>query len=117
MDLEIEQYSFGKMTVNGREYTSDLIIHPDGRIEADWWRKQGHNLVPEDIKELLDEKPGRLIVGTGNSGVMKLSAEVLEKCRELGIEVEATPTKEAADRFNNLAEGNGSVAACFHLTC
>jgi len=115
--LRIDHYSFGRMTVGGREFTSDLIIHPDGRIVNNWWRKEGHNLVLEDIAGLLESFPNRLIIGTGNSGVMAVEPRVLELCRKRGIEVEALPTKEAVKRFNEAVKGNASLAACFHLTC
>jgi len=115
--LRIDHYSFGRMTVGGKEFTSDLIIHPDGRIENNWWRKEGHNLVPEDITGLLEALPDRVIIGTGNSGVMAVSPRVLELCRKRGIEVETLPTKEAVKSFNEAVKENVSLAACFHLTC
>jgi hypothetical protein len=52
MTYEIEKYSFGKMVINGKTYTQDLIIYPDS-IEDSWWRKKGHSLVPEDIPRVL----------------------------------------------------------------
>ena len=39
----IEQYRFGKMRINGKDYSSDLIIFFD-TIETNWRRKKGHSL-------------------------------------------------------------------------
>jgi len=39
----IEHYSFGRIVIDGKEYTKDLIIYPD-KIRANWWRKEGHKL-------------------------------------------------------------------------
>jgi len=117
MELRIDGYSFGKMTVSGREVTSDLILYPDGRIQDDWWREQGHSLLPGDIATMLEAAPEKLIIGTGASGLMRVSESVLELCEEHGIGVEAWRTAEAAERFNEAAEAGLSVAACFHLTC
>lgn len=115
--LRIDHYTFGRITVNGRKFTSDIIIHANGRVQDNWWRKKGHELVPEDIGTLLDNPPRRLIIGTGSSGLMLVSERVMELCRERGIEVESFSTPEAVQRFNEFAEKGASVAACFHLTC
>ena len=49
MELVIEEYTFGRIRIGGREYTKDIIIHK-GKIYDNWWRKEGHNLVLEDLK-------------------------------------------------------------------
>ncbi len=117
MNLKIEGYSFGRITVSGKEYTTDLILYPDGRIEGDWWRAQGHSLIPEDLDALIETAPARLIVGTGADGRMKVSERLLEVCRMRGIEVQAFRTAEAVKRFNESVEAGVAVGACFHLTC
>jgi len=117
MKLRIEGYSFGRMTVGGREFTADLILHPDGRIQDNWWRTQGHHLLPGDITTVLDAVPEKLVIGTGASGLMRVSESVVELCEKRGIEVEACRTTTAVARFNEAAEAGIAVAACFHLTC
>jgi hypothetical protein len=117
MKLRIDGYSFGRMTVGGREFTTDLILHPDGRIQDNWRREQGHSLLPGDIASVLDAAPGKLVIGTGASGLMSVSESVMELCKKRGIEVEACRTAEAVTRYNEAAEAGTTVAACFHLTC
>lgn len=117
MKLRIDAYSFGKMSIGGREFTSDLILYPDGRIQDDWWRAQGHSLVPGDISAVLDAAPEKLVIGTGASGLMRVSESVFEMCEKRGIKVEACRTAAAVTRFNEAAEEGAAVAACFHLTC
>jgi hypothetical protein len=113
----IDHYSFGRMTVNGRNYHSDLIIHADGRIQDKWRRRRGHDLIPEDIGPLLDAAPRRLIIGTGHDGRMSVAARVVNLCKERGITIEALLTADAVRQFNEAVENEMSVAACFHLTC
>ncbi len=117
MEFSIDAYAFGKMVVKGREYTSDLIIYPDGHVDSRWWRTQGHQLIAEDIHGLLEKNPRRLIVGTGAHGLMKVSRSLRELCEELGIALEPLPTPEAVKRFNEAVTEEGKVGACFHLTC
>jgi hypothetical protein len=42
----LEDYSFGRLTVDGQEHTRDLIVLPD-RIVSEWWRREGHSLAME----------------------------------------------------------------------
>jgi hypothetical protein len=117
MKLRIDKYSFGIMTVAGREFKSDLIIHPDGHIQDNWWRAQGHNLIPEDITTVLNAAPAKLLVGTGANGLMSVSESVIQLCEQRGIDVKICRTGEAMTRFNDAVEAGIAVAACFHLTC
>ena len=117
MKLRIDEYSFGRMTVGGEEFTSDLIVYPDGRIQDNWWREQGHHLLPGDITTVFEATPEKLVIGTGASGLMRVSESVVKLCEKRGIGIEACRTTEAVARFNEAAIAGTSVAACFHLTC
>jgi hypothetical protein len=55
--LRIDNCSFGTLVVNGKTYTDDLLIYPDGEITGPWWRKRGHQLSMDDMRELLDSSP------------------------------------------------------------
>ena len=63
----IESYDFGRIVINGRKFGSNVVIFQD-RINADWWRREGHILSVDDIREIVDMKPEVLVVGTGYSG-------------------------------------------------
>ncbi len=59
------------IVVNGKKYYSDVIVYPD-KVSSQWWREEGHLLVPEDLEKVIEAKPEILIVGTGNLGMMKV---------------------------------------------
>jgi hypothetical protein len=110
----IESYSFGRVTVDGREETADVIVLPE-RIVRNWRRKDGHSLVLEDLDEVLEELPGRLVIGTGADGRLRPDPVTLELLRRRGIQVEPLPTGEAVRRFQELDPA--ATAAALHLTC
>ncbi len=114
--MEITGYTFGKITVDGKSYTGDLIIYPD-RVEGSWWRREGHLLQPEDISGILKDPPEVLIIGTGHDGVMQVSKSVLDALREKGVEVHALKTAEAVQLFNRQGERGKKAVAALHLTC
>jgi hypothetical protein len=113
--LMIEFYDFGKIIIDGNEYTSDVIVYPD-RVEANWWRKVGHEICLDDIKDVLSEKPDVLVVGTGYSGLVRVLPEVKEALKEKEIELKVERTKRACDIFNELSK-SVKVVAALHLTC
>jgi hypothetical protein len=77
----LQDYHFGRLTVDGHEHTRDLIVLPD-RVVADWWRREGHSLAIEDLDEVLDELPVRLVLGVGSGASPKRARELAEEMVE-----------------------------------
>src|ERR671930_2011648 len=100
----LEDYRFGRLTVDGHEHTRDLIVLP-GRVVPDWWRREGHSLAMEDLDEVRDELPERLILGCGAHGQLRPDPAVLDALRDRGVEVEALPTAEAVRRYGEAHRG------------
>jgi hypothetical protein len=111
---EIRDYRFGRVIVDGREETADVIVLPE-RVVHGWWRRDGHALVLEDLDEVLDELPGRLIVGMGAASQMRPDPTIITTLRERGVEVECLATDRAVERFGELDPAR--TAAALHLTC
>ena len=112
----IESYRFGKIVINGKSYSSDVIIIGEN-IKADWWRKEGHRLHVEDLKEIIREDIDVLVIGTGYFGLMKVPEDVKRFLSEKGIEIIVQKTAEACKTFNKLNSSGKKVAAALHLTC
>jgi hypothetical protein len=110
----LEGYSFGRVLVDGREEIRDVIVLPQ-RVVRNWWRRDGHALVLEDLGDVLDELPPRLVVGSGAYGRMRPDQRVLAELNARGIEVEVLPTGEAVRRYGTLDPAE--TAAALHLTC
>lgn len=109
----IEVYEFGKIVVNGKTYTSDILIF-DKEVRENWWRKEGHKLSLEDLREVLEFKPEVLIIGTGYHGKMVVPKEVKNFIEDMGIRTIVLPTEEAVKVFN---ETKAKKVGAFHLTC
>jgi len=113
--VTIEDYAFGRIKIDGRTYTSDVIIFPD-RVKDAWWRKEGHRLDPGDLTDAVAVSPAVLVIGTGGLGVMQVPEETMAWLRARGIDVRVAKTGEAVRIFNALA-GTGQAVAALHLTC
>lgn len=112
----IEQYAFGKIVVNGITYTDDIKIIK-GRVVPDWWRKSGHQVGINDVKDILDSGTGILVIGTGEYGLVKLTASLREHLEDCGIKLIEQNTPESIHIFNRLHTKGRNVSAGFHLTC
>ena len=113
--MKIEVYEFGRMVYGGKTYTADLIIYPD-RVDSSWWRLKGHLLQIEDLKDILKEEPGILIIGTGAVGVMKVPKKLKNQLEEKNIEIYVQRTGKAVEVFN-AADSSKKIIGAFHLTC
>jgi hypothetical protein len=111
----IDSYDFGRIVIDGRTYTSDVIVFPN-RVKGNWWRREGHRLHIEDIEEIVKEKPDALVVGTGYSGLMAIPRETADYIRSKGIELIVENTAKATEIYNRLSKSKRVVAA-LHLTC
>ena len=114
--MRISSYHFGRIVINGVTYSSDCLILGE-TVHANWWRKQGHLLSPEDLQPVVTAKPSVLVVGCGASGLMKISKELPEFLHEYNITLEAFDTHKAVERFNELSRTGENPAAALHLTC
>lgn len=112
---QITHYSFGRITIDGNTYTSDVIVYP-GRVDPSWWRKKGHQLEPADLDEVVKSRPAVLIIGTGASGVMQVPPETVRFLEAKGITVRIGRTAEAVELYNKTPKDRPVVAA-LHLTC
>lgn len=117
MAVHIEACAFGRMTINGRIYSSDLMIFPDGQIADNWWRESGHCFDMLDIEPLVETHPDIIVAGTGIHGMVHVSETLVTALSRGGIELQASKTPIAARTFNRLAKAGKHVAGCFHLTC
>jgi hypothetical protein len=102
----IDHYEFGRIMIDGREETRDLIILPD-RVVRNWWRRDGHALVLDDLGEVLDELPAHLVVWP--------DPDTIQQLQDRGVTVEALPTSQAVRRLGELDPAR--TAAALHLTC
>jgi hypothetical protein len=110
----LEDYSFGRLTVDGQEHKRDLIVLPD-RVVPDWRRRDGHSLAMEDLNEVLDDLPARLVLGVGAQSQLRPDPAVIAELERRGVTVECLTTDAAVRRYGQLDERR--TAAALHLTC
>jgi hypothetical protein len=111
----IESYEFGRIVIDGRLHTRDVIILPD-RVLGAWWRTEGHMLNPEDLGAVFDAAPEVLVVGKGAHEMLRVTSETRQALEVANIELIALSTAEACTAYNELC-AEKATAAALHLTC
>ncbi len=115
--MEVRDYSFGRIVIGDKTYTTDVIVCRDRIINGNWWRKEGHRVQLEDIEEILDYKPEVVVFGTGANGRVRVDSEVIEKLKSIGAEVFAERTDRAIEIYNEMLKKGKRVVLAAHLTC
>jgi len=132
----IEEYHFGSITINGKTYDYDVEVRwaPKESAKADptgqacevlsWWREESHLIDVESVKRAVEQEPETVIIGTGESGVAKVTKDAQNFIKEKGIELIIDKTGEATKTFNIIKEESEEeegeqrkVIGLFHLTC
>ena len=114
--MKIDSYSFGHIVIDGKTYSSDVIIYGD-RVDATWWRKEGHRLHPDDLVDIVNARPDMLIIGTGYMGVMTVPTKTIEYVTARKIDLKVERTGKAVEVFNALHTQNKHIIAALHITC
>ena len=120
MRPRIDDTQFGSITIDGANIKHDVLIRLSGEIKK---RKKklskavfgsSHTISLEEAEYIFEKGADRLIIGSGQNGMVTLSAEAAEYFKKQGVRVDLSPTPNAMRRWN---EAKGSTIALFHVTC
>jgi hypothetical protein len=120
MKPRIEKTEFGSITIDGEVYEHDVVIRPSGKIKKRKKRLSkviygtSHTLSLDEAKDVFKKGADKLIIGTGQYGVLELSDDAMEYFRKMECRVEMLVTSEAISKWN---ESKGRVIGLFHVTC
>ena len=119
----IEEYKFGSITIDGRTYEKDVEVRWNGEV-LDWQREESHIIDVSDILSALEQNPEVIVMGTGNSGVAKVTEKAKEAIESRGIKLIIDHTEQATKTFNIRSEESieeegrqEKIIGLFHLTC
>jgi hypothetical protein len=116
----IDATKFGSITVDGETFDHDIVIRLSGKVKN---RKKklskqqygsSHTVSLAEAEHIYDDGAERVIVGTGQQGVLRLSDEAEGFFKDRGCKVQLVPTPEAIKVWNEAA---GRTIAMFHVTC
>jgi hypothetical protein len=111
----IENYTFGKFVIDGKEYDSNVVLIGDNVKLAR--HLPNHELSLNDFSALVEFKPDYIIIGTGASGVMPVPSDISKFIQEKGIKLIVEKTGDACKTYNSLIKEGKKVAAFLHNTC
>ena len=120
MKPNIDQTTFGSITIEGSTFEHDVVIGLDSQVKK---RKKklskavygtSHILSLAEAKHIYEPEAKRLIIGTGQEGNVRLSGEATDYFKKKQCQVDLLPTPEAIHSWNEAA---GPTISLFHVTC
>ena len=108
------------LEVNGKKYDNDILIRLDGTIEK---RKKklskeifgtSHTISLAEAEYVYEDGAEKLIIGSGQSAMVKLSDEASEFFMQKKCKVDLLPTPEAIECWNKT---KSQTIGLFHITC
>lgn len=112
--IRIDGTSFGSITVDGKRCPHDVWIFADGSIRR---RDRDHEFTLDELDLLLDGKPELVVVGTGQSGCVRIDDDATREASRRGVNVIGDITPRALKLYNEAADAKRRVAGAFHVTC
>ena len=111
----IDSYRFGSFVIDGKQYSCNIRLI--GNRYAGTWNHGPHIVRIEHVKDLVNDKPEIIIIGTGAFGTLKVPIGVQEYIRSKGIKVVIQRSGEAINTYNELIKKGKKVNALMHNTC
>src|SRR5450759_2165004 len=120
MKPQIDDTKFGSITIDGTNIDHDVLIRLSGEVKK---RKKklskavfgtSHTISLEEAEYLFEKGAERLIIGSGQDGMVTLSTAASKYFKKEGIRVDLSPTPEAIHRWN---KAKGATIGLFHVTC
>jgi hypothetical protein len=112
----INSIRFGSIVVDGKTYDEyeNYIVSYDGEITG-IHTSQRHLFGKPELEIILKKNPEMIIIGTGDSDLLKVSDEVRSICKQKSIKLVETISKKSIIEFNNNLDKK--VVAFIHVTC
>jgi hypothetical protein len=101
-------------------YENDILIRLNGKVEK---RKKklskevygtSHTISLAEAEYVYQDGAENIIIGSGHSGMVKLSDDVIEFFKQKHCQVDLLPTPQAIEHWN---KAKGSTIGLFHITC
>lgn len=116
--MRIEEFSFGRITIDGVTYEHDVVIDheeirrrkkkPSKKFRSEY----GHT--PLSAREAIPWNCRRLVIGTGACGNLPVLNDLKREAARRDIELVVAPTAEA---ITILRRRSSDTNAVLHVTC
>ncbi len=117
---KIDSFNFGFIVVDEKQYSSDIIILPDGIVKernSGKGRLGSHSITRSEVEALVRVQPDVILIGTGVHGMARLARDAEFYLMEPKLNLVLLPSPEVVRKYNHYVEDGEKVAALIHVTC
>jgi len=118
--IKIDKFSFGSAMINGTKHIRDLVLLPDSTIKrrsGGFWIIGSHRIKKEEIEQLFASGADTIVIGVGVLSRASLSDEARSYAAKQPVEMLVLPSRDAVQKWNQLADTGKKTAALIHITC
>ena len=118
--MKIDGTRFGRITIDDKTYSHDVIIGLSGKVAkrrkklSKKYYGTSHTISREEAKFVYEKGCRQLILGTGQYDQVRLSPEAARYLEKKGCQVIAKPTPKARKAYNH---SKAKRIGLFHITC
>jgi hypothetical protein len=116
----IDSTKFGSITISDKKHAKDIVIRLDGKVEKRHKELSkevygtSHILSLAEAEDIYEEGAQRIIIGSGQEGMLNISEEAAGFFKQKGCKVKLFPTPEAIKKWNKAKK---PAIGLFHVTC
>jgi hypothetical protein len=117
---KIDSFNFGFIVVDGKQYTHDIVILPDGTVkerDPGKGRLGSHSIARSEIENLTRVQPDVILIGTGVQGMARLAHDASYFLTQPELNLTLLPSPQIVKKYNQYTESGEKIAALIHVTC
>lgn len=116
--VQIEDFSFGRIIIDGVAYEHDVVID-HGKVRKRKKKpskkfRDAYGHTPLSVAEEIPWKCRRLVIGTGAEGNLPIMDDIKEEAARRNLELVVLPTAQA---IKELRKASPHTNAILHITC
>lgn len=119
--VTVRSVRFGLARVGKRRFwVRDIWIFPDDTIRRrplGRWLRQHHAIGQEDMAPLVAAGATAVVIGMGMFSRARVKDEARAWAQGAHIELIVLPSRQAAEKFNDLQAAGRKIGALLHLMC
>lgn len=118
--IKIDKFGFGSAVIGGTKHIRDLILLPDGAVKrrvGGFWVVGSHSIKKEEVEQLFASGAEAVVIGVGVLSRARLTNEARDYAAGQPAKLFVLPSRDAVQKWNQLADEGKKAAALIHITC
>jgi hypothetical protein len=117
---KIDKFGFGSAVIGSTKHIRDLILLPDGTVKrraGGFWVVGSHCIDKKEVEQMFASGAEAVVIGVGVFSRAHLSTDAANYAKSQSAKLFVLPSRDAVQKWNQLADEGKKAAALIHITC